>query len=40
MNCLFEIKFISPKKGKGLIATQHIKKKMLIDIAHVVIVSH
>jgi SET domain-containing protein len=33
---LIEVKFISPKKGKGVIASNEIKKGTIIDIAHVV----
>ncbi len=35
----FDIKVISEKKGRGLIATRHIKKDTVIDIAHVLILS-
>lgn len=36
MNDLIEVKFISPKKGKGVIAKKTIKKGTIIDRAHVI----
>ncbi len=36
MNELIEVKFISPKKGKGVFALSEIKKGTIIDVAHVV----
>ena len=38
MNNLFEVKFISSKKGKGLFAKKNIKKKKIIEIAHVMLI--
>ncbi|MFW9940839.1 MAG: SET domain-containing protein-lysine N-methyltransferase [Candidatus Thorarchaeota archaeon] len=36
MDDLIKVKFISPKKGKGVIASNDIKKGTIIDVAHVV----
>lgn len=36
MNDLIEVKFISPKKGKGVFAKKEIKKGTIIDVAHVI----
>ena len=36
MNDLIEVRFISPKKGKGLFARKEIKKGTIIDVAHVI----
>ncbi|HEC40603.1 hypothetical protein LCGC14_0749050 [marine sediment metagenome] len=36
MNNLLEVKFISPKKGKGVFAKKEIKKATIIDVAHVI----
>ena len=36
MNELIEVKFISPKKGKGVFALKDIKNGNIIDVAHVV----
>ena len=36
MNDLIEVRFISPKKGKGVFAVKDIKKGTIIDIAHVI----
>jgi SET domain-containing protein len=36
MNEMIEVKFITPKKGKGVIASNEIKKGTIIDIAHVI----
>ncbi|MGQ4874507.1 MAG: SET domain-containing protein [Promethearchaeia archaeon] len=38
MNDLFEIKFISEKKGRGLIAKKDIRRGTLIDIAPVLLI--
>ncbi len=35
----FDVKTISEKKGRGLIATRPIKKDTVIDIAHVLVLS-
>ncbi|MFX0082819.1 MAG: SET domain-containing protein-lysine N-methyltransferase [Candidatus Hodarchaeota archaeon] len=36
MNELIEVKFISPKKGRGVFALREIKKGIVIDVAHVI----
>lgn len=36
MNDLIEVRFISPKKGKGVFAIKEIKKGTTIDVAHVI----
>jgi len=36
MNNLLEVKFISPKKGKGVFAKKEMKKDTIIDVAHVI----
>jgi hypothetical protein len=36
MNDLLEVLFISPNKGKGVFAKKDIKKKTIIDVAHVI----
>ena len=36
MNDLIEVRFISPKKGKGVFAKTKINKKTIIDVAHVI----
>ncbi len=36
MNELIEVKFISPKKGKGVFALSEIEKGTIIDVAHVI----
>ena len=36
MNDLIEVKFVSPKKGKGVFAKKIIKKGTIIDKAHVI----
>ena len=36
MNEILEVKFISPKKGKGVFANKNIKKGTIIDVANVV----
>lgn len=36
MNDLIEVRFISPKKGKGVVAKKIIKKGTIIDKAHVI----
>ncbi len=33
---LIEVRFISPKKGKGVFARKEIKKGMIIDVANVI----
>jgi len=38
MNNLFEVKFISSKKGKGLFAKRNIKKNKIIETAHVLLI--
>ena len=40
MNNLIEVKYISSKKGKGLFAKQQIKKKTIIDVANVILISN
>ncbi|MFX1275694.1 MAG: SET domain-containing protein-lysine N-methyltransferase [Promethearchaeota archaeon] len=40
MNKLVEVKYISPKKGKGLFAKQKIKKGTIIEIAHIILISN
>ena len=36
MNEFIEVKFISPRKGKGIVALNEIKKGTIIDVAHVI----
>ena len=36
MNDLIEVMYISPNKGKGVFAKTEIKKKTIIDVAHVI----
>jgi SET domain-containing protein len=36
LNDLIEVLYISPKKGKGVFAKKEIKKKTIIDVAHVI----
>ncbi len=36
MNDLIEVRYISPKKGKGVFAKKEIKKDTIIDVAHVI----
>jgi len=40
MNDLIEVKFISPKKGKGVFAKKDIKEGKIIDVAHVIPLSN
>ncbi|MFX1345099.1 MAG: SET domain-containing protein-lysine N-methyltransferase [Promethearchaeota archaeon] len=40
MNEFIEVKFISPKKGKGVVALNEIKKGTIIDVAHVIPLSN
>jgi SET domain-containing protein len=40
LNYLTSIKFISPKKGRGLISKKYIQKGTIIDIAHVLLLSN
>jgi len=40
MNDLIEVRFISPKKGKGVFAKEEIKKGAIIDVAHVIPLSN
>ena len=37
MNNLIEVKYISPKKGKGVFSKRLIKEGTVIDVAHVVL---
>ena len=37
---LLQIKYISPKKGKGIIAKRDIKKGTLVEKAHVILLSN
>jgi hypothetical protein len=39
MNSLVEVKVISAKKGKGIIAKEFIKKGTILDVAHIILVS-
>ena len=36
MDNLLEVKFVSPKKGKGVFAKKEIKEGTIIDVAHVI----
>ena len=36
MDNLLEVKFISPRKGKGVFAQEFIKKDTIVDVAHVI----
>jgi hypothetical protein len=38
MTNLLEVKFISPKKGKGIVARKDIAKDTLVEVAHVVLI--
>ncbi len=40
VNILLEVKFISSKKGKGVIAKKNITKGTIVDIAHVILISN
>ncbi|MBD3256016.1 MAG: SET domain-containing protein-lysine N-methyltransferase [Candidatus Lokiarchaeota archaeon] len=38
MNDLIEVKFVSSKKGRGVIAKRNIPRNTLVDIAHIILV--
>jgi len=38
MNKLVEVKKVSEKKGRGVIAKRHLKKGTLIDVAHIILI--
>ena len=40
MNSLIEVKFISPKKGKGVVAKKFIKKGTLVEKGHIILLSN
>jgi len=40
MDTLLEIKYISPKKGKGIFAKKVIKKGTLVEKAHIILISN
>ena len=38
MNKLLEVKYISPKKGRGVFAKKNIKKETVVELANVVLI--
>ncbi|MFX1259135.1 MAG: SET domain-containing protein-lysine N-methyltransferase [Promethearchaeota archaeon] len=40
INNLLEVKYISPKKGKGVLAKKNIKKGTIVEIAHILLISN
>jgi SET domain-containing protein len=39
MNKLIEVKYVSPKKGKGVFSKSFIKEGTIVDVAHVVLLT-
>ncbi len=40
MNNFLEIKYISPKKGKGVFTKKNVKKGTIVEVAHVILLTN